>query len=539
MSPTTRGIVPSDRSWALTRVVLLTLVAGFASTAFGQDGEASGGGATPQPGGSGTPATTSSTTSTSSTSDEQASKALFNRAIAAAREAQSISYMMRTYAEGDSLAQTLPNLQSEVQMARAPGGGVIPGWRVRSTGSGLEPGSTERLEFDVAWLASTVEFVDHSQQKVFEKTPREARRDRPFNIASGAKFDDFSTSRPFQRELASKKHTLEGRQDVFGIECDVVLVELPGGMKARWAFAVSDGLPRRVERIITGMMEGRAITELQEVRIEGAGARLTPDLVRITVPEGFTEERPAAKPAPTTPPPVTETVVPAVPETKPAPQDRPEEPGPGAQPESGGGEASIAAAVPRPAPVGPSTPSMAPNFTLPAASGPDVSLESLRGGYVVLEFSGSWCLPCRDSRVELDQLSKELEGTAKVFTLTVRERSREAAAEEYRKSPFHFGLLFDADKVATEFAIHRFPAFVVVGPDGSVAKVDQNYAKGATVPGLGTFIRDRIAGIVRPAEPAAPAAAPALAPAPAPVVQPGADPNAPPKPRPEQTGADE
>jgi thiol-disulfide isomerase/thioredoxin len=528
MSPTTRGIVRSHRSWALTKVVLLTLVAGFASTAFGQDGEATGGGATPQPGGSGAPATSGSS------SDEQASKALFNRAIAVARDAQSISYMMRTYAEGDSLAQTLPNLQSEVQMARAPGSGVIPGWRVRSTGSGLEPGSTERLEFDVAWLANTVEFVDHSQQKVFEKTSREARRDRPFNIASGAKFDDFSTARPFQRELASKKHTLEGRQDVFGIECDVVLVELPGGMKARWAFAVSDGLPRRVERIITGMMEGRAITELQEVRIEGEGARLTPDLVRITVPEGFTEERPAARPAPTTtPPPVTETVVPAVPEMKPSPQDRPEEPGTGAQPESGGAEVSMApAAAPRPAPVGPSTPAIAPNFTLPAASGPDVSLESLRGGYVVLEFSGSWCLPCRDSRVELDQLSKELEGTAKVFTLTVRERSREAAAEEYRKSPFHFGLLFDADKVATEFAIHRFPAFVVVAPDGSVAKVDQNYAKGATVPGLGTFIRDRIAGIVRPVEPAA-------APAPAPVVKPAADPNAAPKPQREQTGADE
>ncbi len=512
------------RPQTLTPILLLVMAAGWCLPANAQDAAPGNAAPASQPAGA-----------TTGSADEQAGKAIFNRAISAIKDAQSISYMMRTFAEGDSLAQTLPNLQSEVQMARSSGPGVIPGWRVRSNGSGMEPGSTERLQFDVAWLASTVEFVDHAQQKAFEKTPREARRDRPFNIASGAKFDDFSSNRPFQRELASKKHTLEARQDVAGVECDVVLVELPGGMKARWAFGVADGLPRRVERIITGIMEGRAVTELQEVRVEGQGARLTPDLVRITVPEGFTEERPAPKPQPEpAPAPIDAgTPVPAKPEMPSMPKERPEDSG-AERPAEALVETIIAPApTPRPAPVGPSTPSIAPNFTLPAASGPDITLEALRGGYVVLEFSGSWCLPCRDSRAELEQISKDLEGTARVFTLTVREKSRESAAEEYRKSPYHFGLLFDADKVATDYAINRFPAFVVIAPDGAVAKVDQNYVRGATVPGLATFIRDRIAGVVRPVEPAAPA------PVAAPVVQPGADPNAAPKPQPEQTGADE
>jgi thiol-disulfide isomerase/thioredoxin len=512
----------------------LTIIAGLAlaPSALAQEsgGEPEAGSA--QPAGKPSAASAASTSS----ADEQAGKALFNRAISAIKDAQSISYMIRTYAEGDSLSQTLPNLQSEVQLARAPGTGVIPGWRVRSTGSGMEPGSMERIEFDVAWLANTVEFVDHSRQTAFEKTARDARRDRPFNIASGAKFDDFTTTRPFQRELASKKHTLEGREDVFGTECDIVMVELPGGMKARWAFGVEDGLPRRVERIITGIMEGRAVTEIQELRTEGADARLTPDLIRITVPEGFKEERPAPKPPqPTTPTPSDGVAVPQPPEMRPSPSDTPsDQEVEGSSKEDRAGEASTAVvATPRVAPTGPATPAIAPLFTLPAASGPDVSLEALRGGYVVLEFSGSWCLPCRDSRPELDQLAKELDGTAKVFTLTVREKSHESAAEEYRKAPVQFGLLFDADSVAEAYAINRFPAFVVVAPDGSVAKVDQNFVKGQTVPGLGTFIRDRIAGIVRPPTPPAAAVVPAM-----PKPQ-AADPNAPPKAPPEQTGADE
>ena len=467
--------------------------------------------------------------------DEQAAKAIFNRAISAIKDAQSISYMIRTYAEGDSLSQTLPNLQSEVQMARAPGTGVIPGWRVRTNGSGMEPGSMERIQFDVAWLANTVEFVDHSKQTAFEKTSRDARRDRPFNIASGAKFDDFTTAKPFQRELASKKHTLEGREDVFGTECDIVMVELPGGMKARWAFGVADGLPRRVERVITGIMEGRAVTELQELRTEGADARLTPELIRITVPEGFKEERPAAKPPqPSIPTPSDGIAVPQPPEMRPSPSDVPsDQPSEQTPSEERAGGASATVAAPRVVLSGPTTPTTAPLFTLPAASGPDVSLEALRGGYVVLEFSGSWCLPCRDSRPELDQLAKDLDGTAKVFTLTVREKSHESAAEEYRKAPVQFGLLFDADSVAAAYAINRFPAFVVVAPDGSVEKVDQNFVKGQTVPGLGTFIRDRIAGIVRPPTPP-PAPIPAAQPAAA--APKAADPNAEPK---EVRGQDE
>ncbi len=522
---------PRRASMALALAIIAGLAIAPSALAQESGGEPEAGAAQP----AGKPSAASAASTSGASADEQAGKALFNRAISAIKDAQSISYMIRTYAEGDSLSQTLPNLQSEVQMARAPGTGVISGWRVRTNGSGMEPGSMERIQFDVAWLASTVEFVDHSRQTAFEKTARDARRDRPFNIASGAKFDDFTTTRPFQRELASKKHTLEGREDVFGTECDIVMVELPGGMKARWAFGVEDGLPRRVERIITGIMEGRAVTEIQELRTEGANARLTPDLIRITVPEGFKEERPAPKPPqPSIPTPSDGVAVPQPPEMRPSPSDTPsDQEVEGSPKEDRTGEASTVVATPRVAPTGPATPAIAPLFTLPAASGPDVSLEALRGGYVVLEFSGSWCLPCRDSRPELDQLAKDLDGTAKVFTLTVREKSREAAAEEYRKAPVQFGLLFDADSVAEAYAINRFPAFVVVAPDGSVAKVDQNYLKGQTVPGLGTFIRDRIAGIVRPVEPAAPA------PVAAPVVQPGADPNAAPKPQPEQTGADE
>jgi peroxiredoxin len=431
-------------------------------------------------------------------------RAIFNRAIDAAKNAQSISYMLRSFPEGDQLKGTFPNTQSEVQLARAPGG-VIPGWRIRTIGSGLEPGGMDRREFDVAWLASTVEFVDHAEKKLVEKNVRDARKDKAFTFATTAKFDDFTTAKPYERELKSSSYTLEGRQEVLGVMCDVVLVELPGGLKTRWAFSVEDGLPRRVERILTGVMEGKAISELQEVRIEGADARLKPDLIRVTVPEGYTE----ARPAPKAPPKAAETpvAVPSGPET-PVGVQPPKIPQPEIVTEPDKGEAEhmvdeapIASAAPPvsasakpPAATGPKTPDIAPPFKLPSASGGEVSLEALRGQWVVLEFSGSWCLPCRDSRIELDQLGKDLDGVAKVYTLTVREKSHDLAAEDYRKATYSFGLLFDADKVASAFAMHRFPSYVVITPDGGVAKAEQNYVRGQTLAAITTFVRERASG---------------------------------------------
>jgi len=46
---------------------------------------------------------------------------------------------------------------------------------------------------------------------------------------------------------------------------------------------------------------------------------------------------------------------------------------------------------------------VAPNFTLPDLTGKQVSLSSLKGKYIVLDFWGSWCFPCIKGMPEMKQ----------------------------------------------------------------------------------------------------------------------------------------
>jgi len=47
---------------------------------------------------------------------------------------------------------------------------------------------------------------------------------------------------------------------------------------------------------------------------------------------------------------------------------------------------------------------IAPQFTASLADGSEFSLESLKGNYVLLDFWGSWCAPCRRENPSIVEL---------------------------------------------------------------------------------------------------------------------------------------
>ena len=127
--------------------------------------------------------------------------------------------------------------------------------------------------------------------------------------------------------------------------------------------------------------------------------------------------------------------------------------------EGGGGQA-----------VGRGTP--APAFALPRLSGgPPVTLASLRGRVVLVNFWATWCKPCEDEMPAMERLYRRLapEGFE---LLAVSVDADVAPVTAFRdRLGLSFPILLDPEqKVARSYQTFRFPESLLIGPDGVVVE---------------------------------------------------------------------
>jgi len=127
----------------------------------------------------------------------------------------------------------------------------------------------------------------------------------------------------------------------------------------------------------------------------------------------------------------------------------------------------------------PSTPTPAPDFTLPARDGGEVRLSDLKGQVVMINFWATWCGPCRQEMPLLEQLQKKYEPLG--FTLLgVNVEPDSAAAAAWLKGvSVTFPILYDTrNSVAESFGVQGMPSSVFVDREGRVRYVHRGYKAG-------------------------------------------------------------
>ncbi len=117
----------------------------------------------------------------------------------------------------------------------------------------------------------------------------------------------------------------------------------------------------------------------------------------------------------------------------------------------------------------------APEFSLHTLQGEDVSLASLRGRVVVIDFWGTWCPPCRESVPEMKELVRRYADRVTVISISVGD-------PEERWKPFveSHGMTWpqclDAEgALARRFGIHAFPTYLVIDGEGAIVQAMSGY----------------------------------------------------------------
>ena len=112
----------------------------------------------------------------------------------------------------------------------------------------------------------------------------------------------------------------------------------------------------------------------------------------------------------------------------------------------------------------------AKDFTLEDINGRQLTLSSLRGRYVLLDFWGSWCVNCIAAFPKLkafyDQHRDKLEIVGVAF-----HDNKDDWKESVRENKLPWQLVFDAeDSVSEGYGIVAAPTYVLIDPEGKVVE---------------------------------------------------------------------
>jgi thiol-disulfide isomerase/thioredoxin len=119
---------------------------------------------------------------------------------------------------------------------------------------------------------------------------------------------------------------------------------------------------------------------------------------------------------------------------------------------------------------------MASDFTAKALDGKDITLSKFKGKYVLIDFWGSWCGPCRKASplmVELYKQTKEKKLNIEFVSIAINERNDDIWKKAIQDDKLTWVQINNShlpqkNNIAAQYQIRGVPTCILISPEGRI-----------------------------------------------------------------------
>lgn len=110
----------------------------------------------------------------------------------------------------------------------------------------------------------------------------------------------------------------------------------------------------------------------------------------------------------------------------------------------------------------------AADFTLKDLNGDSISLISLRGKNVYINFWATWCPPCKAEIIELEKLYQETKDSDLVILAIDLGEDKKIVSDFMRKNNYNFKVVMSDTKTAEIYRISSIPVSIFIDKEGNI-----------------------------------------------------------------------
>lgn len=118
--------------------------------------------------------------------------------------------------------------------------------------------------------------------------------------------------------------------------------------------------------------------------------------------------------------------------------------------------------------------SEAPDFTIPTIDGSFFSLASQKGKWVLIDFWGTWCQPCRQEHPQVEKFYQDVKNaySDKISLLTIACKDNSDSVVAYiNQFKYTFPVAMNAQDVQKKYNVRAFPCKILVTPQGNYVPI--------------------------------------------------------------------